>query len=106
MASLLLSVVPGALLGADRVANQTLNLPDRPPSTAYKLENAFPGLRFSNPVAIVQMPGVEDRLFVVEKAGRMRMVTLGENPQRLTFMSLTDRVRSGGAWAFGAGVSS
>ena len=96
MAALLLSPLSVHLSSADRVANQTLSFPDRPPATNYSLENAFPGLRFSNPVAIVQMPGYEDRVFVVEKAGRIRMVTLGEEFQRVTFMSLTDRVRSGG----------
>ncbi|MDC0325301.1 PQQ-dependent sugar dehydrogenase [bacterium] len=96
MAAVLLLVLPETLLGANRVANKTLNLPDQPPVAAYTLENAFPDLRFSNPVAIVQMPGLKDRVFVVEKAGRIRMVTLGDDPQGLTFMSLTDRVRSGG----------
>ena len=96
MVAVLLSGLPEFLHGADRVANQTLNFPDKPPAADYALENAFPGLRFSNPVAIVQMPDFEDRLFVVEKAGRIRMVTLGGQPERFTFMGLTDRVRSGG----------
>lgn len=94
--ALLLWGLPNFLHGADRVANQTLNFPDKPPPADYALEDAFPGLRFSNPVAIVQMPDFEDRVFVVEKAGRIRMVTLGEQIERFTFMSLTDRVRSGG----------
>ncbi|MBT6238812.1 MAG: hypothetical protein HOI50_10690, partial [Verrucomicrobia bacterium] len=96
LVAVLLSVLPEFLHGADRVANQTLNFPDKPPAADYALENAFPGLRFSNPVAIVQMPDFEDRLFVVEKVGRIRMVTLRGQPEHFTFMDLTDRVRSGG----------
>ena len=94
--AVLLSGLPEFLYGADRGANQTLNFPDKPPAADYALENAFPRLRFSNPVAIVQMPDFEDRVFVVEKAGRIRMVTLGGQPERFTFMGLTDRVRAGG----------
>ncbi|MBT7535250.1 MAG: hypothetical protein HN610_06775 [Verrucomicrobia bacterium] len=96
LVAVLLSGLPEFLHGADRVANQTLNFPDKPPAADYALENAFPGLRFSNPVAIVQMPDFEDRLFVVEKVGRIRMVTLRGQPEHFTFMDLTDRVRSGG----------
>lgn len=94
--SVLLFCLPFGVIAAERVANQTLNFPVKPPSSTYELEDAFPGLRFSNPVAIVQMPGHEDRVFVVEKTGRIRMITLGEDPQRLSFINLTDRVRSGG----------
>ncbi|MBT5928143.1 MAG: hypothetical protein HOH33_16165, partial [Verrucomicrobia bacterium] len=92
----LLFGLPFRVLAAERVANQTLNFPIEPSSSNYELEDAFSELRFSNPVAIVQMPRHEDRVFVVEKAGRIRMVTLGDDPQRLTFLSLIDRVRSGG----------
>ena len=92
----LLFFLPLGIALAERVANQTLNFPAMPPSSTYELEDAFPGLRFSNPVAIVQMPEQADRLFIVEKSGNIRMVTLGSEPQRSTFMSLTDRVRSGG----------
>ncbi len=91
------ALVSGLALGQalERVANTTLSLPERPPSTGYDLELAFPEVRsFSQPVAIVSAPGETHRLFVLERSGRIRVIPDLEAPTRETFLSLTSRVES------------
>ncbi|MCS1409633.1 MAG: Quinoprotein glucose dehydrogenase B [Verrucomicrobia subdivision 3 bacterium] len=79
----------------ERVANTTLSFPLSLPTSGFRLELAFEGIRsFSQPVAIVSAPGETYRLFVVERAGRIRVIPDLENPTRQTFLSLTDRVES------------
>src|SRR5690606_24596302 len=39
--------------------------------TTYATERVFPDLAFTHPVAVVAPPGEADRLFVVEKPGRI-----------------------------------
>ena len=100
MAWVVLVLGAAPLLGVaqtlERVANTTINLPNKPPSTAYQLELAFPEIRsFSQPVAIVSPPGESNRLFVVERTGRIRVIPDLENPERLTFLSITREVQSG-----------
>ena len=56
---------------AERVANSTLNLPLNPPTDGYSLTNAFGDLNFEQPVAAVSPPGETNRLFVLEKSGRI-----------------------------------
>src|SRR4026209_305259 len=40
-------------------------------ATGYYLSNAFPMLTWTNPVCLASPPGETNRLFVVEKRGRM-----------------------------------
>jgi uncharacterized repeat protein (TIGR03806 family) len=80
----------------ERVANTTISLPNKLPATAFKLELAFPEVRsFSQPVAIVSPPGETNRLFVLERTGRIRVIPNLENPERVTFLSITREVQSG-----------
>jgi glucose/arabinose dehydrogenase len=51
--------------------------------------------RFDNPVHVTQAPGDRSRLFVVEQAGRIRVVRNGRT-LKAPFLDLTDRVTSGG----------
>src|SRR5437773_417403 len=44
------------------------------PPTAYALEDAFPGARFSKPLAIASPPGENARLFVVEQTGSIQVL--------------------------------
>jgi hypothetical protein len=67
-----------------------------PISGGYAISNAFPGLTFSQPVAIVSAPGESNRLFVIEQAGRIAVITNLANPTRSVFMDLTARVRYSG----------
>ena len=78
---------------AQRVANTSLNMPLDLPDGSFEVVDAFPGLRFSNPVAMVSLPG-NDSLLFVEKPGRIRKVHLGPSPSMETFLDIRDRVRS------------
>ncbi|MFT4546193.1 MAG: glucose/arabinose dehydrogenase/mono/diheme cytochrome c family protein [Verrucomicrobiales bacterium] len=71
-----------AELSADplvRVENTTLQLPAEMPVLGYDLVSAF-GLTFDEPVAITSPPGEADRVFVVERGGRIMVVDLAANP--------------------------
>jgi len=82
--------------GATHPGNSTLILPPSLPSGDYALEDAFPGKRFSSPVGIVQMPGYQDRVFLIEKTGRIRMMTFGETEiTDEVFLNISSRVRAG-----------
>lgn len=58
---------------------------------AYDFQNAFPGLKFEQPLAIVSAPGEKHRLFVVEKTGRIQVLTGldGKSPTKHLFLDLT-----------------
>lgn len=58
----------------------------------YQATNAFPGLVFSNPVCIASAPGETNRLFIVEKHGRIIVITNLMNPTRSIFMDISGRV--------------
>src|SRR6185503_1585661 len=62
----------------------------------YAISNAFPGLTFSAPIAIVSPPGETNRLLIVEQAGRIAVITNLASPNRTVFMDLTSRVRFSG----------
>src|SRR5689334_9806512 len=54
--------------------------------------NAFPSLVFSNPVCIVTPPGETNRLFILEKHGRVIVITNLAAPTRAIFMDLSSQV--------------
>jgi glucose/arabinose dehydrogenase len=58
----------------------------------YVPTNAFPSLIFSNPVCIASPPGETNRLFIVEKHGRIIVITNLSAPTRTIFMNITNRV--------------
>ena len=73
-----------------RVPNTSLaNLPPQPPQFGYTLANAFPPLSLSQPVCIASPPGETNRLFILEKAGNIVVITNLANPTRAVFMSLS-----------------
>jgi len=69
--------------------------PAKPPivivPTRYELEDAFPGLKFDQPLGIVTAAGDAKRLFVVEKSGRVQVITglEGGTPEKSVFLDLT-----------------
>jgi glucose/arabinose dehydrogenase len=88
---LLLSLFPGPMLRAipgDRVANTSLNLPLELPVNGYALTNAFGDLVFEQPVAMVSPPGETNRLFVVERTGRIMVITNLARPTKSLFIDL------------------
>lgn len=58
----------------------------------YVPTNAFPSLVFSNPTCITAPPGETNRLFILEKHGRIIVITNLANPTRTIFMDLSSRV--------------
>jgi glucose/arabinose dehydrogenase len=63
--------------------------PELPSATGYSTLDALPGITFSQPVAIATPPGEKDRLFVVEKTGRIQVVTnLSTQPHKQVFLDV------------------
>jgi len=61
----------------------------------YIPTNAFTSLVFSNPTCITSPPGETNRLFILEKHGRIVVITNLANPTRTIFMDLSGKVRVG-----------
>lgn len=58
------------------------------PISGYRLVNAFPGINFNQPVAIVSAPGETNRLFIVERAGLICVITNLATPNCTVFLDL------------------
>src|SRR2546421_8249601 len=88
-------------LPLQRVANTSLHFPTAPPTYGFTYTNAFPGLAFANPVCIVSPPGETNRLFIVEKTGRIDVITNLANPTKTLFMDISSYTLNAGetAWA-------
>lgn len=80
----------------ERVPVPSLRLPMTPPTYGYTLTNAFGSLTFNNPVCLASPPGENNRLFVVEKAGVVSVITNLAAPTRTVFLDLTAKVTDGG----------
>lgn len=82
------------LTNALRLAATTLRLPDQPPTVAYQIVDAFPGLNFEDALAMATPPGVSNQLFVVERRGRISYVPdiNAVHPTRQVFLDITDQM--------------
>jgi uncharacterized repeat protein (TIGR03806 family) len=84
--------------GLRRVTPTNVRMPLVPgiaTTTGYTVEReAFPGLVFDNPVAIVSAPGEPNRLYIVERAGRIVLIPDLNNPSREVFLDISSRVNS------------
>lgn len=81
----------------ERVPNTTLtNMPVVPGGYGYTFTNAFPfpGMVFTNPVCIAAAPGETNRLFILEKSGRIIVITNLAAPTRSVFLDMTARVNT------------
>src|SRR5262245_11207013 len=95
----LVTVVAGGIFLADlnaetqpvltRVPNTTLSLPAEPPTHGYSLTNAFGTLRFTNPTMAATPPGETNRLFVLERGGRIIVITNLAAPTRTVFLDIS-----------------
>jgi glucose/arabinose dehydrogenase len=74
----------------------TLRMPQEPPGYGYRLTNAFGTLAFTDPIAIVTPPGETNRIFVVEQAGRIGVITNLAAPTRTVFLDIASRIIAGG----------
>src|SRR5688500_4552549 len=93
----LLMLVGTANIGAlTRQANNTINMPQDPQPSAqsYVIKEALNGLEFDKPVGFAVEPGEANRLFVVERTGRIILITDLANPSRTVFMDITNKVYS------------
>ena len=79
-----------------RVANTSLNLPADLPAGTFTTANAFPGLTFADPVAIVTAPGESNRLFIVEQIGRIAVIPDLSAPAKEIFLDIQSIVRTNG----------
>ena len=86
---------PSVARAANRVANSTLSFPQDP--YAYAAEDAFPNeVTFDSPVALATPPGETNRLFVVERAGRIYVLNNLASPTKTLFLDISSRVNAGG----------
>jgi glucose/arabinose dehydrogenase len=74
-------------------------------ATGYVLTNAFPNLTLTNPVCMASPPEETNRLFIVEKRGRIVVVTNLAAPTRTIFMDIAGKVTTGDT-DFGSDVGS
>lgn len=77
-----------------RQSNTTLALPLE--LYQYRLTEAFGGLTFDEPVALVSPPGETNRLFIVERQGRIQVITDFANPSQTLFLDISSQVDSSG----------
>jgi uncharacterized repeat protein (TIGR03806 family) len=94
-----LTVMSFCTYALDRVPNTTLRMPTQIPDAAFTVQDAFSGLSFSSPVAIVSAPGDANRLFILEKGGRIQVITNLASPNKTLFLDLSAQVndtREGG----------
>jgi glucose/arabinose dehydrogenase len=61
----------------------------------YLLQNIFPGVSFTRPVALATPPGETNRLFVVEQGGRVKVIANLGNPSAGVYLDISNRVRTG-----------
>lgn len=69
-----------------------LALPLDPPLSEYTFVPVFPGMRFAEPVALASPPGETNRLFVVERGGRIMVIPDLADPTTEVFLDLSNRV--------------
>ena len=97
MAALALALVGASQLSAaplDRKANTSLKMPPKPPAYGFQFVNAFSGVSFTSPMAIVAPPGETNRLFIVERAGKIAVITNLAAPNRTVFLDISGAHRS------------
>ena len=66
--------------------------PPTAPPLPFKVVPALDGLRFDQPLAIISPPGESNRLFILEKPGRIIVIPDLAKPARETFLDLTAEV--------------
>ena len=71
-------------------------LPAQPPRSTYSFVDALPGVTLNQPVATATPPGETGRLFVVEKTGRIVVITNLARPTRTVFANLTTNLLTSG----------
>ena len=78
----------------NRVENTTITLPLEQRLFDYHIKDAFPGIKFDRPVAIVSLPGDDTRLFVVENGGLISELSPLSAPKKSTLLDISDKTIS------------
>lgn len=83
---------------APRLPATTVFMPPAPPSAAYHVLDAFPGVTFSAPTSMESPPGDTNRIFVAERGGAIYFIPniRASFPTRQLFMDLSSRVQNDG----------
>src|SRR5256885_7220295 len=90
--SALLAVAMAWSAPLERRPNDTLRMPQTPAVFGYQFVNAFPGVTFQSPMAIVAPPGETNRLFIVEREGTIAVITNLASPSREVFLDIRSKV--------------
>src|SRR5687768_13257861 len=64
------------------------DMPLYPPQSGYTVVDAFAGVKFDQPVALRSPPGETNRLFVVERTGKIMLMTNLAAPTASVFLDL------------------
>ena len=77
-----------------RLAAATLAMPSSTPPAGFQFVDAFPGLVFEDALAIHSPPGVTNKIFVVERRGRISYVPdiNAVTPTRQVFLDIVDQM--------------
>lgn len=71
-------------------------MPQNPATYGYSFTNAFPGVTFTSPIAFATPPGETNRLFILDRAGRVTVITNLAVPNRTVFMDISGPVTTDG----------
>jgi glucose/arabinose dehydrogenase len=85
-------VIASPAIKLQRFANTTVHLPRVPGGSGYATDPAFPLLQFAEPIGLTAPPSETNRLFVIEKPGRIAVITNLFEPTRTVFLDITNRV--------------
>lgn len=88
------------IVADSRIPLASSRMPEEPPAQEISLENAFPGIGFSQPLALRTPPGETNRLFVVEKTGDIRVISDLTNPTNTRFLDVDGIVNARGNESF------
>jgi uncharacterized repeat protein (TIGR03806 family) len=73
-----------------RIANPALAMPAAPPSSAWQIVDALPGLSFNEPLCIASIPGNNRAMFVCERMAKIQRVAdvTAATPARNLFLDM------------------
>ncbi len=80
----------------DRDDNDDFTVPDSFEPEEYKLEDAFPGLTFKEPLALTHDETDEDTVYVVERHGLVYSVSLEDSEEKTVYLDLSETVDTRG----------
>lgn len=78
-----------------RLPNKTITVPTTPPAVSYQVVDAFPGVTFTQPLALrtPPVPAYSNLLFVVERRGYITYIDVtATNPVKRTFLDISSQL--------------